>query len=261
LEDSAITGKSGYSWIAVLAGARELSDALALSTGLPPAQRSREVLVPIYVTKHVSFASVCALVSLALVNTAMAGLLVALLLPYSYSWPRIGVNDGDNKVVWVPGCCEGDQVTITFRDEMGDGNQGEGYVKLYNSSDNTFNTYRIGPFWNMWHTAGPFCAPAGEHELTFTSDTNSGETTVRVHDSFGLVKAMGGMDDFPLKFKTTAPAKFCTDDLTYELEKERAKKLVRSARTNAVHIYMPCALHMMHACDTVTEHRHPSVAT
>ena len=41
-------------------------------------------------------------------------------------WPNMGIHDGDNKVVWTVGCCDGDLITVDFRDEVGDGNGGNG---------------------------------------------------------------------------------------------------------------------------------------
>ena len=101
-------------------------------------------------------------------------------------------------------------------------------------------THMIGPFWGLWKSFGPFCAPAGRHSLTFTSDSNDVETTVKIVDSFGLVRAQGGMDDFPLEFNTSAPSKFCVPadlgvpTLSEELKKERARKLIAST-----HQYIP----------------------
>lgn len=156
-----------------------------------------------------------------------------------FHWPRMGHNEGANRIAWTPGCCEGDLVIVEFRDENGDGNQGSGLLRLENASDGSTNTYNIGPFWDLWSTFGPYCAPAGEHSLTFTSDAEVIETTYRVIDSFGLVRAHGGMMDFPAKFNTTAPAKFCTpadhgagqDGIMNEtLRKERARKLLAAHR-------------------------------
>ena len=97
------------------------------------------------------------------------------------------------------GCCEGDLVIIDFRDEQGDGNQGTGHLRLKNAShsDDAYMYYEIGPFWGMWKTYGPFCAPAGQHTLSFVSDAQTTETTVSIIDSHGLVRGRGGMNDFP----------------------------------------------------------------
>ncbi len=149
-------------------------------------------------------------------------------------FPRVGVHTGDNRVTWQSGCCDGDQIVIDFRDENGDGNQGSGLLRLHNSTDNSSATYEIGPFWGLHRAFGPYCAPAGRHYFSFTSDSNAVETTVRITDSFGLIKARGGMDDFPLEFNTTAPGKFCIpadlggEALPDELKHERAQKLVRA---------------------------------
>lgn len=142
-------------------------------------------------------------------------------------WPRMGIHDGNNKIVWSKGCCNGDLVIIDFRDEQGDGNQGTGLLKLTNYTTGDVATHEIGPFWGMWKTFGPFCAPAGTHSLTFTSDAQQEETTFSIIDSFGLVRGRGGMDDFPVKFNVSAPSRFCSDDelITEELAKERARKI------------------------------------
>ena len=107
-------------------------------------------------------------------------------------WPRIGIHDGDNRIVWTPGCCDGDLVVIDFRDEQADGNQGKGLLTLANSTSGEAATYEIGPFWGMWKSFGPFCAPYGTHTLSFTSDANTDETSVTIVDSFGLVRGRGG---------------------------------------------------------------------
>ena len=91
--------------------------------------------------------------------------------------------------MWRNGCCDGDLVVIDFRDEMGDGNQGSGLLKLTNYTTGDVSTYEIGSFWGMWESFGPFCAPAGEHSFTFTSDAQSTETTFSIIDSFGLVRS------------------------------------------------------------------------
>ena len=49
-------------------------------------------------------------------------------------WPNMGIHDGDNKVVWTVGCCDGDLITVDFRDEVGDGNGGNGLLKIYNKT-------------------------------------------------------------------------------------------------------------------------------
>ena len=73
-------------------------------------------------------------------------------------WPRIGIHDGSNRIVWSKGCCDGDLVIIDFRDEQGDGNQGSGLLRLSNHSTGAVLTYEIAPFWGLWKTFGPFCA-------------------------------------------------------------------------------------------------------
>ena len=127
----------------------------------------------------------------------------------------MGIHDGDNKVVWTVGCCDGDLITVDFRDEVGDGNGGNGLLKIYNKTSGLTSSYYLGPFYGTWKAFGPYCAPQCPsenpncHNLTFTSDANAHETTVTVTDSFGLIKGMGGMEDFPIAFSTIAPAKFC----------------------------------------------------
>ena len=51
------------------------------------------------------------------------------------SFPQRGIHDGNNRITWPNGCCEGDLIIIDFRDEQGDGNDGQGYLKLNNSAD------------------------------------------------------------------------------------------------------------------------------
>ena len=34
--------------------------------------------------------------------------LLAALAAGAPHWPRIGIHDGDNKIVWSSGCCDGD---------------------------------------------------------------------------------------------------------------------------------------------------------
>ena len=77
--------------------------------------------------------------------------------------------------------------------------------------DGRVETYQIpGEFGYTWKTYGPFCAPQGWHNFTFTSDANTPETRFLIKDSYGLIKACGGMDDFPMRFHTTLPSKYCT---------------------------------------------------
>mmetsp|Transcript_39529 Transcript_39529/g.98554 ORF Transcript_39529/g.98554 Transcript_39529/m.98554 type:complete len:112 (+) Transcript_39529:144-479(+) len=80
----------------------------------------------------------------------------------------------------------------------------------------------------MWKTFGPFCAPEGTHTFSYTSDANPSETTFTVTDSFGLIKAAGGMHDFPTSFNTTSPSKFCSPEGGFsDAERiKRARKLV-----------------------------------
>lgn len=86
---------------------------------------------------------------------------------------------------------------------------------------------RRGQLGYMWKTYGPFCAPEGWHTFSYTSDANPEETTFTITDSFGLIKAQGGMDDFPVQFHTRSPSKFCTDEHLLDEQKtvQRAQKL------------------------------------
>lgn len=153
---------------------------------------------------------------------------------------------------WPVGCCDGDLIVIDFRDEQADGNDGSGMLYL----NNTFvQSYRIqcarrgrltGPFCTplpserlhrfvrrrgmlgyTWKSYGPFCAQEGWHNFTYTSDGNPEETFFTITDSYGLIKAQGGMDDFPVRFHTLAPSKFCVPDegLSAELANKRNNKL------------------------------------
>jgi hypothetical protein len=151
-----------------------------------------------------------------------------LVLASAPHWPRVGIHDGNNRIVWSKGCCDGDLVIIDFRDEQGDGNQGSGLLRLSNHSSGAVATYEIAPFWGLWKTFGPFCAPHGEHSMTFTSDAQESETSFTILDSYGLVKARGGMNDFPVTFNVSAPSRFCSDPhlLTEERSKERARKVI-----------------------------------
>ena len=78
-----------------------------------------------------------------------------------------------------------------------------------------------------WKSYGPFCAQEGWHNFTYTSDSNPEETSFTITDSYGLIKAQGSMDDFPVRFYTYAPSKFCVPDegLTGELVTKRNNKL------------------------------------
>tara|TARA_B110001452_G_scaffold29320_1_gene23042 strand:- start:106 stop:846 length:741 start_codon:yes stop_codon:yes gene_type:complete len=195
------------------------------------------------------------------------------------TWPRRGIHDGDNRISWTPGCCDGDLVIVDFHDSQGDGNSGNGLLHVSNSTSGYDSTYVLGcvlcpaaqsspcvaargrisraraqqpresisthplsylsptsllrgrscrSFWGTWKTFGPFCAPEGEHNITFSSDANPSETTVTVTDSFGLIRAKGGMADFPITFSTGAPNKFCDPEggLTDDQKIKRARKLV-----------------------------------
>ena len=86
---------------------------------------------------------------------------------------------------------------------------------------------RRGQLGYTWKTYGPFCAEEGWHNFTYTSDSNPEETFFTITDSYGLIKAQGGMGDFPVRFHTLAPSKFCIPDegLTDAQHKKRNNKL------------------------------------
>jgi len=145
-------------------------------------------------------------------------------------WPNIGIHDGDNKIAWAADCCDGDTIVLDFRDEQADGNQGSGTLRLHNATDGTVRVHEIRPFWGMWKSFGPFCAPEGTHTMSFTSDANPTETTLTITDSFGLVRGAAGMFDFPISFNTTAPNKMCEafdngTEFDLETQKKRARKV------------------------------------
>ena len=90
---------------------------------------------------------------------------------------------------------------------------------------------RSGQLGYTWKTYGPFCAPEGWHNFSYISDANPTETTFKIRDSFGLVKAQGDMTSFPVRFHTIAPSKFCVPDdglegLSDELMAKRVQKLL-----------------------------------
>ena len=66
---------------------------------------------------------------------------------------------------------------------------------------------RSGEIGYTWKTYGPFCAYEGWHNFSYTSDHNPDETSFTITDSFGLIKARGGMSDLPNAFYTFAPSK------------------------------------------------------
>ena len=164
---------------------------------------------------------------------------------------------GHNRITWPSGCCDGDLVIITFRDEQGDGNAGNGLLQVNNTPATL--TYRLecvpspleprpaahadsvglrrmtcvgrvrsGEIGYTWKTYGPFCANEGWHNLTYTSDANPSETSYEVYDSYGLLKAKGGMSDFPTTFYTYSPSKFCNPGggLTSDQQTKRNRKLI-----------------------------------
>lgn len=137
---------------------------------------------------------------------------------------------GLNSVTWPNGCCEGDLIVIDFRDEQADGNAGSGMLYINNTAmtPSTIESYRIeGDLGYLWKSYGPFCAYEGWHNFTYTSDANPEETTFTITDSYGLIKAQGGMSDLPLRFYTYLPSKFCTpaDGFTDRQISQRNKKL------------------------------------
>jgi len=141
------------------------------------------------------------------------------------------IRSGHNRVSWSNGCCEGDLVIIDFRDEQSDGNAGSGMLYVNNTSvePNTVENYRIeGELGYTWKSYGPFCAYEGWHNFTYTSDANPDETSFVITDSFGLVKAQGGMAALPLRFHTLKPSKFCTPagGLTDDQQRKRIRKLI-----------------------------------
>ena len=141
------------------------------------------------------------------------------------------IRSGPNRVSWPNGCCEGDLIVIDFRDEQADGNAGSGMLYINNTSlePNTIENYRIeGQLGYTWKSYGPFCAYEGWHNFSYTSDANPEETSFVVTDTFGLVKAQGGMASFPLRFYTHMPSKFCTPDggLSAKQLKQRTAKLL-----------------------------------
>jgi hypothetical protein len=142
-----------------------------------------------------------------------------------------GIRSGSNRISWPNGCCEGDLIVIDFRDEQADGNAGTGMLYINNTAavPNTIEHYRIdGDLGYMWKSYGPFCAYEGWHNMSYTSDANPDETTFTITDSFGLIKAKGGMDAFPIKFHTQKPSKFCTPDggLDEVQRRQRNRKLI-----------------------------------
>ena len=151
--------------------------------------------------------------------------------------PEVGANapypkhSGPNRVSWPNGCCEGDHVIIDFRDEQADGNGGSGMLYINNTAvtPNTIEHYRIGgEHGYLWKSYGPFCAYEGWHNMSYTSDANADETSFTISDSFGLIKAHGGMDAFPVTFHTLQPSKFCTPagGLNALQQRQRNRKLI-----------------------------------
>ena len=141
------------------------------------------------------------------------------------------IRSGPNRVSWTNGCCEGDLIVIDFRDEQADGNAGSGMLYINNTSQepNTIENYRIeGQLGYTWKSYGPFCAYEGWHNFSYTSDANPDETSFVITDSFGLVKAQGGMGSLPVRFYTHKPSKFCTPEggLTPQQLKQRTRKLL-----------------------------------
>ena len=145
---------------------------------------------------------------------------------------------GSNRISWPNGCCEGDLVVIDFRDEQADGNAGSGMLYINNTSfePNTIENHRIeGQLGYTWKSYGPFCAYEGWHNFSYTSDTNPEETSFVVTDTFGLVKAQGGMASMPLRFYTHMPSKYCTPDGGLS-----AKQLKQRTANPATHCWQRC---------------------
>ena len=124
-------------------------------------------------------------------------------------------------------------ITVDFRDEVGDGNGGNGLLKIYNKTSGLTSSYYLGPFYGTWKAFGPYCAPQCPsenpncHNLTFTSDANAHETTVTVTDSFGLIKGMGGMEDFPIASRRSRPPNSAwpgSRSLTWRARNRRASR-------------------------------------
>lgn len=146
-----------------------------------------------------------------------AAILAYLSLCAHPAWARDAYpfRSGTNRVSWPNGCCEGDLIVIDFRDEQADGNGGTGMLYINNTAitPNAVETYRIdGQLGYLWKSYGPFCAYEGWHNFSYTSDANPDETSFTITDSFGLIKAQGGMDALPIRFHTLKPSKFCTPD-------------------------------------------------
>jgi hypothetical protein len=103
------------------------------------------------------------------------------------------------------------------------------YINNTAVTPNTIEHYAIeGDIGYMWKSYGPFCAFEGWHNFSYTSDANPDETTFTITDSFGLIKAKGGMDAFPLRFHTIMPSKYCTPDggLNSQQIRQRNRKLI-----------------------------------
>ena len=161
---------------------------------------------------------------------------------------------GENRLSWPVGCCEGDLIVIDFRDEQADGNDGSGMLYLNNTYVQSYRIQcaalcprahaatacapesllppqasrgRRGQRGYTWKSYGPFCAQEGWHNFTYTSDGNPEETVFTITDSYGLIKAQGGMHDLPVRFYTYAPSKFCVPDegLTGDQSNKRNNKL------------------------------------
>jgi hypothetical protein len=87
------------------------------------------------------------------------------------------------------------------------------YINNTAVTPNTIEHYRLdGELGYTWKSYGPFCAYEGWHNMSYTSDANPDETSFTITDSFGLIKAQGGMDALPLSFHTLKPSKFCTPE-------------------------------------------------
>ena len=154
-------------------------------------------------------------------------------------------------------------IIIDFRDEQADGNNGRGMLHINRTdSPSTFvETHHItarrplprfrrraartaraarrshaacargaAASWATPEDVRPVLRARGVAQLHI-SDANPTETTFKIRDSFGLVKAQGDMTSFPVRFHTIAPSKFCVPDdglegLSDELMAKRVQKLL-----------------------------------